>query len=712
MPIWLPAAIEKTVWMVSLMILTADAGSLPSVTPLEGPAEVGHPRPAWLEGGIVMAGAWSSLAQREHRIGASWVRNGYGLSETEAREAYRREQSPEMADRLRELGVTLVLIPLYSGHGTYAMERPGMEDSARFARLIHERGMRVGVYIHEGMLSRAFLDDRPESYDWLAWPSPDATWPPPPPETESEGRPVYRNHPEYQRFMRSLIDVAIDEVQADLLHFDNYVYTTGWSPQAAEDFRAYLRRKCTTAELDAHFGGADLTGVVRQAYHDEAPAILEWQQFQAWSFGDSFRKLAEYARSRNPEVATEVNAGGFDLGYRQPLDLSMLVPWGDCFWDEGTAFQWDAEKRLLSTGIRTYKLARLYRLHAFTYANRGSRLATCESMAFNYDSMGCLYWFLYGRLNWPVTANQPADDSLMPETRFYRENRDLFRGGETLADVAVFRARSVNVPGQDVRAPYAMTRDYVWRDGQWVHQAWPEGMDDTDPISNVYLFEQALITQHLPFEILFDQHLNNLSRYRAVALPDVRPLSETQIDRLLTYAENGGGLILTDQAATTDPWGRPRPDGLARFFPEPPREGITVRNRGKGRLVYVRIARPERVVNGSLPENDAELAAAVRAALGSPPSLSTDAPPSLGMEFVRRPHQIQINFFDYANGETTEPFSLTLAPSLGQATRARLLSPRQAPLDLEVSAGATGYQVAIPPFTLYAVVTVDLAVTP
>jgi len=648
--------------------------------PIEGLTKTTHKKPAWMKQGIIMAGNWSSITHRKHESGQPWTQSGFRLTDEEAEILYRKEISAEMADRLKDEGVTFVMIPLWSGIGSYKEEFPGMEDSKRFAELIHARGMRVGVYIHQGCLSREFLTDRPDAYDWLAWPSFESSFTePPPPKEKSPGYPVYRNHDGYQKFMRGILDYAVKEVKADLVHFDNYVFKSGLSPWAIEDFREFLRAKYPPEILAEHFGGEDLKEVGRLAHDKIEPACLEWRMFQAWMFGESYRRLSDYARTLNPQVATEINAGGMSVGFRGGIiDLSQMLPYGDAYWHEQTMCGWKPDQRKLYTGIRTYKLARLYNQSAFTYTP--SRLTCSEALAFNNDGMGCLYWFMYARLNWAVTATRTADETLMPETRFYNGRRELFNQGDIITDVAVLRGRATNINGQ------------------------PEA------VSNAYLFEQAMITKHIPFEIIFDQHLDDLSEYRAVALPDVRMMEDDQIAKLLDYVESGGGLVVTDQTANQDRWKRPRKNGLGRFFKKPVNaSGESFEQRGKGRMVYTRIARPEKFSQGSLPLNSGQLAEAVVKAMVGHPTFRTDAPPYIGMEYVRQKQRVLINLLDYSEGAAAgKPIRIWVSPALGRVADVRMISPRRVESEVSARPQDEGVEITVPNLNVYAVVIVDL----
>ena len=647
-------------------------------TPINGHANVTHEPPEWMKRGIVIGANSSTLMQRKLRINRAWVQMAYGLSDAEAEAAYREEMTPQMASKLKDLGVTIVLLPLWSGVGSYEQEFPGMEDTRRFAESVHANGMTVGVYIHNRCLSREFLEARPECFEWLAWPSIDSNYTVlPPPLTESEGHVVYRNHPGYQAFIRGIIDYAVNEVKADLLHFDNLVTETGWGPLAIDNFRDYLRTKFNLVELKKYFGETDLKDVGKDALAGVVPAAQEWQLFQGWSLADAFRSFAEYARSLNPQVAVECNASGI-IGheYRRPIDLSLILPNGDAFWAEQTAQGWNAEEGTLRNNIRTLKLSRLFHQSAFTYTS--SRLTRGEALAFNYNCLGCLYWFLYGKLNIAVSANRPAEAKMLPETRFFLAHRDLFSQGETLADVAVFRGRDVNINGP------------------------------AEAVNNTALFEQALITGHIPFEIIFDQHLDHLSGYRAVVLADVRLMRDAHIDKLLRYAEAGGGLVITDQTASMNQWGQPIAGGLQRLFRMPvPESGEAFEGRGQGKVALTSVMRPSNVVNGSLPVNGPHLVETVIKVMG-PPTVCVNAPVYVGAEFVRQPGRVLVHLVDYSQNPSLPPLQVNLSASLGKVKRARLLTTGGPEVELHTDPGAGGTEITIPGLDIYGVVVIDM----
>src|SRR5262249_35820810 len=144
------------------------------------------------------------------------------------------------------------------------------------------------------------------------------------------------------------------------------------------------------------------------------------------------------------------------------------------------------------------------------------------------------------------------------------------------------------------------------------------------------------------------------------------------------FVERGGGLVITDQTAAQDNWGRPRREPLLRFFsklPQPPANLMEAR--GKGRISYARIASPETFVAGSLPQNCRELAKAVIDVMGEP-TLRTDAPRYVSAECVRQSGRLLINLLDYSQQDLATPLHLWLLPSVGKPRTARLASPYHA----------------------------------
>src|ERR1035437_10075286 len=201
---------------------------------------------------------------------------------------------------------------------------------------------------------------------------------------------------------------------------------------------------------------------------------------------DALHELASYAKSLNPEVAIEVNPHGITGGNRAweaGLDHTQFLKWTDAFWTEEPNEPGLTTDGRLITRIRSYKLARAFQNILLAYV-AGDKVALAECLAFNQ------------------TIGFAGEYPLAPETlryiNFYRQHRDLYAQTQDDATVAVLRSYA-SITNHNARAQLG-----------------------------AILAEQALIEGHVPFRLIFDEDLKNLSRYKALILPDSECLSDQQ----------------------------------------------------------------------------------------------------------------------------------------------------------------------------------------
>jgi hypothetical protein len=225
--------------------------------------------------------------------------------------------------------------------------------------------------------------------------------------------------------------------------------------------------------------------------------------------------------------------------------------------------------------VRSYKLARAFDNVLFTYTF-SDPMAIAECLTFN-QTIG-------------FAGTDPLTPAMRQYVAFYRKYRDLFVGANDAGNVAVLRSYpsiTYNNAGAQLSA---------------------------------ILVEQALLGARIPFDLIFDEHLKDLSRYRVVILPNSECLSDQQLAAIRSFVEKGGGLVATEQSGIYDEWrrfrGKPGLEGLVdaqqRFrgfggtggggrrgaaapapSPSPARKEY-----GQGRVVYIRAVE----FDGPLPE--------------------------------------------------------------------------------------------------------------
>jgi hypothetical protein len=209
-----------------------------------------------------------------------------------------------------------------------------------------------------------------------------------------------------------------------------------------------------------------------------------WLDFSCQSLADSYYEMSCYARTLRSDILVECNPGGPESCIRPPVDHGRLLQGGEAFWDEGK--QPGYYNGQLYTRIRTYKVARRMDNMAFAYTT--TLLEMAESMAFNRDCLGCICWFEYARIVAKPGSEDPLSGAIAPFIRFFHIRRDLFRQANVVADVAVLRSFPSQVFAELKHAKLT------------------------------YDVEQALIDNHVCFQIIYNQHLDDLKCYRVLVL--------------------------------------------------------------------------------------------------------------------------------------------------------------------------------------------------
>jgi hypothetical protein len=648
--------------LTALPVLASDApgvqGGVPNPHSATGAVHPWHQnRPAWWrEEGLVMAGVdWESLLTRL-RAGSYDFSQAF-MSYDQKMAIWNQEHSEDLARRLKEMGFNFVMIPLYKGGGLKA-ERASMDDAKTFTQICHRLGLRVGCYSSSGtILYETMLAERPEAKDWLTLDrsGKSVTW-----------GPLYyrywanRSHPGFRALLREVVHFAVVEAKVDLVHFDNYVMGHSYEPYSVNEFRAYLKKKYSPKELDRRFGYAEVDHMqpppaapTPDRYNGD-PLYQDFIDFRCQTMADTFRELADYGRSLNPEIVMEFNAGGYDgelissLGIGT-LDHTRMLPWGGAFWDEGKPSR--LQDGVLHSHFRTYLLGRYYNNMVFNYTAEPVAMAEC--MANNLQCLGCPCWVTGDQIEPATVMSNPAAKSFHPgvlaSMRFFHRQQQYFRDTEVIADVGVLNTYANTAYGPQI------TRE------RWA------------------AFTQALYQGKIPFTIVPDRHPGDLSRFRVLALPDLALISGDLLNAVRTYVHAGGAVVITGQTAqfTEQHIQRPQP-ALADLFQEPLAEALLHATQGKKRAVYIpEIVIPAEFRIGMLPDNRAELLEAVRLAAGSPFQVEIKAPETVTMCLYAQPNGNRIlHLVNYDEANPVRDIEVTLQlPEAKSGATISLLSP-------------------------------------
>jgi hypothetical protein len=636
-----------------------------------------------------MAGVdWESLLTRL-RAG-SYDSSQAFMSYDEKMAIWSHEHSEELAQRLKERGFNFVMIPLYKGGGPKA-ERASMEAAKRFTQICHRLGLRVGCYASSGtILYETMLAEDPEAKDWYT--------------LDQNGKPMMwgalyyrywanRIHPGFRALLRAIVHFAVEEAKVDLVHFDNYVVGPSYEAYSVNRFREYLMKKYSAEERMQRFGSVEMdytqpppSAPTPDRYNGD-PLYQDFIDFRCQSMADTFRELADYGRSLNPEVVMEFNANGYDgelvssMGIGT-VDHTLMLPWSGAFWDEGDPSR--MEKGIVYSHFRTYLLGRYYNNMVFNYTAEPISIAEC--MANNLQCLGCPCWVTGDQINPATVMRDPEAKEFHPAVlasiRFFHREQEHFRDTEGIADVGVLNTYANTAYGPHVS-----------------RQRWAA-------------FTQALYQSKVPFTIVPDRHPGDLSRFRVLALPDLALISDELLEVIWSYVHAGGTIVMTGQTALfTEKNVRRKRRGLSDLFTKPLADTVLHATPGRGRAVYVpQIVIPSPFHIGMLPHNRVALLEAIRWAVSGSFQVEIAAPETVAMSLYAQPsgHRI-LHLVNYAERHTVFNIEVTLQlPADNSGTTARLLSPDfegERPLKTKQSGRSLSF--TVPQLNVYCMVVIS-----
>ncbi|MFC2076926.1 hypothetical protein ACFLT7_07575, partial [candidate division KSB1 bacterium] len=461
--------------------------------------------------------------------------------------------------------------------------------------------------------------------------------------------PDIRNPDYLEWYKETLIRYCMENVKPKFIWLDNVAENApvDWQPLHnkywVEGFRQHLRETYSPAELTEMLGYPTINFIEPPYWvwgsnvvvND--PIMQRWIDFRCKSVNDAITEVCGFIKSIDPGCAIGINIHGMSRNNRA---ITGIDPIGVC---DGTGVDgWGGESSVIPeltddgamiSPIREFKAARTLKL-AYTSGGRSSApLATVVTQAFSY------------RHQIPGTGylgNVPAKWGKLagPEPRdTWYEHEEYYRDTETIADVAILRS--------------------------YPSLAYNSGA----PLQSTIGFEQTLIQAKVPFDVIFEKNLKNLSKYKVLVLANTECMSDGDVKLIGDYVRRGGGLVATGSASLYTEWRRPRPNfGLADVLDLTPEEAEKTRRGyrisdamstwigvegiqtkmtefGKGRAVYVPRVIPSYTGSAPkmiLPVNWPELIRAVKWAAGQELSINVHAPLTVVMNLYEKKEKKQL----------------------------------------------------------------------
>jgi len=506
------------------VVLGATAMTMPGLADAAGSKR----GPAWMaETPLVISGNHDSIP-------IFMIRRGGGLVGA-VKDDFEAAHSEEFARKIKAAGITLWITWYYKGFGVEA-EKEYMQITRNFVPILKKYGIRVGVYIGSTMAYETFLVERPDAQDWIV---PDYLGKPVIYFDQTFRKRVYFMHPGYVDYMKRIVLSAVVDAKVDLIHFDNTSLQAEPAifhhPLAIKDFRHYLSNKYTPEQLEQRLGFSSVQYIVPPAVSSPPPTIddplfQEWTDFRCHQLESYYAIMEKVIRDANPEAAVETNPhsgiSGRNTIWEQGVHYPGLLSHMDAVWSEEGDPAGVNEDGILVSRIRSFKSASILGNTMFVVTGE-STLQMAESLAFGRQCIG-------------DTDRVPPEALPAAQQRyidFFNKDFDYYRDVQSVADVAVLYS-------------YATM-----------------GFNNDRAAVSFMLVTQALIQARIPFDIIYDEHLNDLSKYRALVLADQECLDDGQMNLIRQYVRQGGGLVATEQTSLYTPWRQRRPDfGLKDLF--------------------------------------------------------------------------------------------------------------------------------------------------
>lgn len=625
--------------------------------------------PKWIEGfPMVMIGEWDMKPLFRKRLGGSpeWMDDLYAKQNTE-----------ERVKQFKEAGATFIMVHFYKGFGLQA-EKSEIDSTRKLVKLCRKYGLKVGAYVGPTIAYETFLSEMPEAKQWF------------PPDfmgravtygSQTFRKLVYFQYDSYKAYIKRVLKIAVQDIGVDLIHFDNSsiqaIPAVFYHPLAVENFRKYLQNKYSAEQLKSRLGFSNVQYIEPPVYTKDIlvlndPLAQEWTDFRCKQLADYYNEMAQYIQRLNPQVAVECNPHGLDgrnMMWNESIDFPQLLKSTQFFWTEGEQTGLTKDNVLLSK-IRTFKMAETLNNRVFTNTT-GNRLQMAECLAYNRESIGMI-----GGLSEMEGGNYKEPYTLPDDQKayvqFFKEHFDYYTQTKSIADVAVLHTYATMA--------YSNERPY----------------------QSTFLYEQSLIQGKIPFDIIFDDQLKNLSRYKVLILADQECLSDEQIALIKNFVQNGGGLVVTEHTSLYNKRHQRKknfglydlikvdaPTWISAGKPETILPITEKRNAiGNGRVSYIpeikpAIAKPAGVpMSGKyfkLALNHQALIDAVKWASGNSLSLQIEAPQTVTMELrtQENKHRLLLHLVNY-NYEKEAVNNIHICMSVPQnksVQQIRLLSP-------------------------------------
>lgn len=476
-----------------------------------------------------------------------------------SKEWSQRLHSEDTAAALAETGVTWVTTHFFKGFGLET-EAEEIADTARLITNFHRHGIKVYAYLqYASLMPEAICSEIPEAKNWgrrdwygqhdgHPWEYGEQYW---------RHKPC-ANQPGVREYFLKVIDKAA-EINADGIWIDN-LQADGCHCEACQTgFQAYLQK--TTTDPWHDMGVRDLSTVrIPRSQLPKDPVYQAWVRFRNAECAETIRVLGGHIHSNYPSMKVATNMG-IGCNKSDLLDsgiwLSDLETLDACYAENQRFPRWENNQIISqhepmslmdSIEVTVVPGAPAPKPEDKMYPEPDiptqTQLRRCcaESALYGGHAYGGA-WGLRGEDGGVAPLlNRDAElrQSHHQVYNWYKENSELFMGSQDLAPVGILYSReALSVDAECSRQ---------------AHEA----------------MAQALLQNQIPFRYVLSDRLTEpggLEGLSLLVLPHILPISDSSVQQIRTFVENGGGLLATGRTSLYDESMRQRSDyALAELF--------------------------------------------------------------------------------------------------------------------------------------------------
>ena len=477
------------------------------------------------EDGFRVYGFWEPLAHYI-RLGAE-----------DAQGHYEWGKSEEFIKGLKERGFNLLVTQFQKGYG-FEAEARGREDTRQVARLCRKHGMYVGGYLRwSTFIPETLKQEMPDCVERFA--------------TKTIYGPPARYNAAYWRFMpcpssvefleylEKHIAVGVEEIKLDSIFVDGVALRlepfTCHCPRCHDGFKEWLNSRYPTAEEQYKrfgFSGFDYVELPDPRFSPaqvwvgarlREPIAQEWMFFRCHLLEKIWKFIVEAAHKRNPNCFVVGNTSLYphlNVASYSAVELQRLIHCGaDGLFSEEHQFNaahlteddrlqgyFESGKKLRKYGMFMFAYNRPPMLDNANFEMEARRRSMAHQMAFANDTTGVYVPDGFKVGEWPQVD--------VSYHLFHRDNRELFHKTHPAHDVAMYysdRTRALNCG---------------------------------TPIITNHLALDVLMRAHVPFGYVMAGDHSRISDYRAIILPEIECMSAEEVNTIVRYVNDGGGLVV------------------------------------------------------------------------------------------------------------------------------------------------------------------------